>query len=118
MTSRGGDDNEPALIDGFTVTRGLALSSGGGGFQTGGDEGETYIRRCIFSHNEAATMGGAIAVSESGGVAIDRTVFLNNRAIGGGAISFSIWGAGLISNSLFIGNLALQWLKLKRFDLD
>ena len=71
-----------AVLDGFTVTGGYTLESGGGMVIEGG---ALTIANCSFTHNFAAKRGGGMY--DTGCVpAIDNCLFEFNRASQGGAI--------------------------------
>lgn len=87
-------------------------SIGGGGAI--GTVGNLSCCNCIFANNRTTGMyGGAIHLTNTGTVALDRCVFTNNCAnqtfnrndsCGGGALSVVAAVSGYIRNCIFVGN--------------
>jgi len=75
------DVDTTAKLDGFAITNGL-WNSGGGLYIL---RSELTVSNCIFSHNEAYGLGGAVAIFH-GAPNILNCGFISNKADHGGAI--------------------------------
>ncbi len=102
VTIAGGQTTE-ALLQGFTVTGGVALVSGGGVLIDG--SGAT-VADCVFDGNQAVFNGGGLAATGGSGVVLDGNTFVDNTAalVGGGAhVDFAV---ATVTDNVFSGNLA------------
>ncbi|MFY0630968.1 MAG: T9SS type A sorting domain-containing protein [Flavobacteriaceae bacterium] len=98
-----GADN--TVVDGFTITRGLATGTGtnqdiGGGLFN--DTASPTISNCIFDGNTAIIGGGAIYNTNSSPT-ISNTTFSTNNSNAGGAV-YNTGSAPDFTNCFFIGN--------------
>jgi hypothetical protein len=95
-----------AVLDGFTITGGVASGSSftysdcGGGLYSGG--GPT-VANCTFSDNAADSSGGAVYVS--GGLPVfTGCMFIGNQADTGGAVM--VWGGATLTRCSLLSNTA------------
>ena len=76
--------NELILLDGFTIQNGNAMLGGGISL-----ESNAQIRNCIFCHNHASFLGGAVSqqsLEDSRTIFFENCEFFDNEAYHGGAI--------------------------------
>ncbi|MCP5119563.1 MAG: right-handed parallel beta-helix repeat-containing protein, partial [bacterium] len=96
-----------AVLDGFTITRGLADGSNsegnGGGLYC--HEGSPTLRYCSFIANKTSNWGAGI-YSRFSSPAIDTCLFEANSTIRGGGAIYSSRGNPIVTNCLFSGNEA------------
>lgn len=103
--------NSTAVLDGFTVSSGLADGSGtenkGGGMLNSGSStangSSPAIRNCVFQDN-AATEGGAVYNSRYCNPALSGTAFNDNSATLKGGGVFNIRNTAVFSDCTFSGN--------------
>ncbi len=97
-----------ALLDGFTILAGYAVSTtGGGGLLI--SSGDPTIRACRFLHNAVGfTSGGAILVA-GGAPVLQECTFVENYAHLGNGAGIQTWGTAhpLIEGCSFAGNIAV-----------
>ncbi len=115
---------ESTVIDGFTITSGLAplpisteKSRGGGLHCRDGGIYRPTLANLIFSDNYAY-MGGGFYCSQGGGICnptLTNVIFVNNRAysyymehwsVGGSGAGMYIGGDAMLNNVAFINNIA------------
>ncbi|GMU35536.1 MAG: hypothetical protein HS101_01535 [Planctomycetia bacterium] len=97
VVTGGVEDDETAVLDGFTVTLGSAESaptSEGGGML---NAGSPTVANCVFSQNRAILGGG---LANSGSPLITQCVFIANWSSLGGDALYNT-GAGAVTNCLF-----------------
>ncbi len=110
MTLTGGDgagiagsirNNANLVVEDCHFTGNIA-DRGGAIFHTG----SLVLRRCTFSANAGALLGGAIFVN-SGSVLVDRCTMTGNQSISGGAIYLASGNVAVVSSTL-VGNSAVS----------
>ena len=97
VVTGGVEDDETAVLDGFTVTLGnaeTAPTSEGGGLL---NAGSPTVANCVFRQNRAVVGGG---LANSGSPLITQCVFIANRSFLGGDALYNT-GAGTVTNCLF-----------------
>ncbi|MFG0329986.1 MAG: right-handed parallel beta-helix repeat-containing protein [Phycisphaerales bacterium] len=102
-----------AVIEGFTITNGFAESSNGGAIDCTLDSSPT-IRDCRFIDNEAAGLGGAVALRGGSRSIVSNCHFEGNVCFGasegsqGGALSCFFLAHATVVNCTFLNNSS-QW---------
>ena len=92
---------DTALLDGFTITRGMSTDYGGGLYN---ESASPTISNCIFADNNADFSGGAVFGLYASPV-ITSCTFINNLSGQGGAI-YSNYGTPILTGCIFSGNMA------------
>jgi hypothetical protein len=87
------------IIDGFTVTKGKGLASGGG-IQIAG--GYAEVKNCVIHDNSAADAGGGIVSLIYG--TISNCVISGNTALAGGGLAF--YAGGTVVDCIITNNIA------------
>ena len=109
------ESQDQVVLDGFTITAGHCFLDGdrhaigsGGGVNSRGSR--LAVRNCVFEHNFAANMGGALYV-EGGVLLVEDSQFIGNAArsgAGGEGGAIACCGADvMIINTTFTANLAI-----------
>lgn len=93
-----------AVLEGFTVTNGVAAAGGGVHLAAG------TVRHCVITGNRATTAGGGVVLS--GGV-LERCVVRGNTALDGGGVDCA---AGMIDSCMISYNSAENYGGGVRFD--
>jgi hypothetical protein len=83
-----------ALIDGFTIKEGNAMSDSGGGMNI--LNSNLTVSNCVFENNNALNSGGGIFAGLNSEVNIADCTFQNNTSASGNARALSITGAATI----------------------
>ncbi len=98
----GSGTDATAVIDGFTITAGNAISCyrGGGGMYI--DSGSPKMTDCTFSWNCAYIGGGVISVY--GSPALLNCTFISNSVSSGGGGMYKESGNPSLTNCVFVGN--------------
>ena len=102
------DTNETAVLDGFTVTGGYAVSSStlyecGGGMYCVGD---AAVLNCRFTGN-AANLGGGLGSRGPNGLTLTGCTFSANEAIDGAGM-YNYSSSPTLTNCTFIANAAVK----------
>jgi len=98
--------NAGAIIDGFIITNGYAVSDDGGAIAI--DDGAVAtVTNCTFSGNQAEDDGGAIAIDDQVVATVTNCTFSGNQAEDdGGAIAIDDQVVATVTNCTFSGNQA------------
>ena len=73
--------DETAVLDGFMITGGNAISTYGGGMVV--NSGSPTLKNLFFRANQATSGGGALYVVDGGGTSLTGCIFSRNRATNG-----------------------------------
>ncbi|MCP4107983.1 MAG: right-handed parallel beta-helix repeat-containing protein [Desulfobacteraceae bacterium] len=98
VTANGADST--TVIDGFTITKGYAESSSGGGMYA--DDGEPTVINCIFINNTSDMDGGGMY--NNGSPTLINCSFINNTSDSGGGGGMYNNGSPSLINCSFINN--------------
>jgi len=98
--------NPLTLLDGFSISAGNADGANGGGGLLLQDSTGLDVFQCTFWGNVSQSTGGAIKISESSSLTMNRCLVRKNQAMNGGSILNG--GALSIANSLFTANVATE----------
>ncbi|WP_233164843.1 T9SS type A sorting domain-containing protein, partial [Pedobacter sp. ASV28] len=119
-------NDQTALLDGFTVSYGFAVGSGGltvNSFSIPREDGggiilyasSPIISNCSFIRNIASTHGGAIS-NLSSSPTIANSIFKNNESQSGGAIYNYRSSSPKIYNTLFVSNVGNYGSEIQNYD--
>ncbi|MCE9616402.1 MAG: hypothetical protein K8T26_19185 [Lentisphaerae bacterium] len=91
-----------AVVDGFTLTGGVATNGGGVYIDGGGT-----LRNCLIRGNRAYSTGGGVYVHAGG--ALQHCTVVGNRAEEPGAAGISGWDGGVLENTIVYTNQVCEW---------
>ncbi|MCK4414378.1 MAG: right-handed parallel beta-helix repeat-containing protein [Candidatus Eisenbacteria sp.] len=94
------------VIEGITITRGLAVLAQAGGLSIGGGYTGITVRDCVFHANTAFTGG---AVGDGANSTFIRCRFIENSAVDGGAFFTNNANSPTLEDCTFIGNAASRF---------
>jgi uncharacterized repeat protein (TIGR01451 family) len=95
---------EPVVLDGFTITGGNAIGSGGGMYN---DHSDPTLTNITFSGNAASSYGGGM-YSSDGDPTLTNITFSGNAASSYGGGMYNGGGDPTLTNVTFSGNTASQ----------
>lgn len=104
-----GGETRDAVIEGFTITNGVAPTGNGGGIDIALSTSPT-IRNCVIRDCMSIALGGGMAVRGQCAPLIDRCTFIDNVSFGteesseGGGLCLFFLCPATVTNCVFIGN--------------
>ncbi len=91
-----------SLIEGFTITGGVASSDGGGGIRCSASS--PWIVNCVLDGNNGGEWGGGASCIQMSSPSLDGCVFSGNQALHGGGLYLDNSSAPNVAGCLFVEN--------------